>query len=720
MVIDYEVALAMYNALWEESYDEFAIQMGSTAIQVAFEEKFEDEEGAKWLNFLLNFNDKDLTEYSHYFSLRLGSWGHNGLSDGTSYYINGFIDKSVHHEVSLQKVLTEHRLQQSRIPIKSTVVFASRDGGNEERKSSALTSLLILGMETDNKMVEVGQWDVGAEAFVEGTEAFLTNMLLITLVKAHYRLNSSLEIPGLSELELESTRGDEEEVEREYLGINGLGSSFINHFYDFVRSRGFYFEKELLTRFVLSLKSKPFLILSGISGTGKTKIAQLFAEFISASTSLSTPADNLFNYILYPYNFTYQRMIVPVRLAEYLTLEGLEEGVEINLKFDVHSENALMKRETQGHLRLGFRKTFMTWLKSYFAPGDSLYISVEGSGESIRFFKEAPESVGIGASQLAFMSVRPDWLDHTGLLGYYNPVLQTYQSTEFLKLMLRAKQNRELPFFLILDEMNLSKVEYYFADFLSCVESRRISSSGELLQEKIPLHEEWQEEIIITDDDGTIYQVPNRIEIPDNLYIIGTVNVDETTYMFSPKVLDRAHVIECNEMDLNGYINMGFMNTQNGQSLTAGLEEISWFTANSIFHLDLYKKSYLLPENKQPLDQLFDAIEYLHNLLLQNGISFGYRVVDELFYFILNAYEEELLDATDALDIGVLQKVLPKLHGNRAQMEQVLIDLFAWTEPAEGSTLENPSLAGLYPRTMRKIQAMYKQLNRTGYCSFIQ
>ncbi|WP_248928644.1 McrB family protein [Paenibacillus hamazuiensis] len=720
MIIDYEVAQAIYNAIYEENYEHVTLQIGSTAIEVDFEEKFEDEEGNLWLNFLLTYHDTDQTEYSHYFSLRLGPWGHNGLSDGISYYMNGFIDNSVHHEVGLHKVLTEHRLRHTHIPVKSTVVFAARDGGNEQRKQHALSTLRALGMDTDNRMVEIGIWDVEAEGFVDGTDAFVTNMLIVTLVKAHYRLNSSLEIPGLTELESMEDADEEAEMGMGYGEASGSGQAFLDHFYDFVRSRGFYFDKEMLTRFVMSLKSKPFLILSGISGTGKTKIAQLFAEFISASTRRSAPADNLFTYILYPYNFTYQRMIVPVRLAEHLSLDGLDQGVEIQLKFADQSEYALMKRETQGHLRLGFRKTFMTWLRNNFVPGDSLFISVEGAGESIRFYKEAPETEGTAVSQVAFMSVRPDWLDHTGLLGFYNPVLQTYQSTEFLKLLLRAKQHPGLPFLLILDEMNLSKVEYYFADFLSCMESRRISASGELLQEKIPLHEEWQEEIIITDDDGTIYQVPNRMEIPDNLYIIGTVNVDETTYMFSPKVLDRAHVIECNEMDLDGYINMGRGSSSSRRTTTASPEEVAWFTADSRYHLGLYNKSYLLPENKQWLEELFDAAQQLHHLLLQNGISFGYRVVDELFYFIQNACSEELLDEADVLDIGVLQKVLPKLHGNRAQMEQVLIDLFAWTEPAEGSTLESSDLDGLYPRTMRKIQRMYRQLNRTGYCSFIQ
>ncbi|MCU6796822.1 hypothetical protein OB236_32325 [Paenibacillus sp. WQ 127069] len=718
MVIDYEVAQAMYNAILQETYNNFKLQLGSTSILVAFDEIIEDEEGTFWLNFILSF-DHDGEEYIHYFSLRLGPWSHNGLSNGISYYMNGFIGNSVHHEVSLQKVLTEHRLQQKLITIKSTVIFASRDNGNEERKKHALAVLRLLGMNTDERMVEAGVWDVESGGFIDGTEEFVKCMILITLVKAHYRINSSLEIPGILDMKIADY---DEELQIVKDDDNQLSSFFIHQFHEFVRSRGFFFDKELLIRFVLSLKSKPFLILSGISGTGKTKIAQLFVEFSSVGRHLSTPPNDLFTYILYPYNFTYQRMIVPVRLAEQLNLDGLDQGVEITLRFGENSESALIKRESQGHIRLGFRKAFMVWLSGNFSIGDSLFISVEGKGESIQFYKEMPGSQVNSVCQHAFMSVRPDWLDHTALLGFYNPILQMYHSTDLLKLMLRAHQNRDLPFFLILDEMNLSKVEYYFADFLSCIESRRVGRTGELQQEKIPLHEEWQEEIVITDEDGTIYQVPNRIEIPGNLYIIGTINVDETTYMFSPKVLDRAHVIECNEMDLDGYIRIDMRRAFNQNASTASLREIEWFTSDSRYHLDLYKKTFLNPEHRLLLDDLFDAVEGIHSLLLQNGISFGYRVVDELFYFILNAYSNNLLDGTDSLDIGVLQKVLPKLHGNRAQMEQVLADLFKWTEPAEGISLETDmhALTGIYPRTMRKMQTMHRQLSRTGYCSFIQ
>ena len=118
-----------------------------------------------------------------------------------------------------------------------------------------------------------------------------------------------------------------------------------------------------------------------------------------------------------------------------------------------------------------------------------------------------------------------------------------------LKFMLTAQSHPTKPFFLILDEMNLSKVEHYFSDFLSCLESR-ISIDGSVRQEKVILYAGT--EFIATNDDE-FDEITSSIEIPQNLYITGTINVDETTYMFSPKVLDRANVIEFNEVNLSEY-----------------------------------------------------------------------------------------------------------------------------------------------------------------------
>jgi energy-coupling factor transporter ATP-binding protein EcfA2 len=160
------------------------------------------------------------------------------------------------------------------------------------------------------------------------------------------------------------------------------------------------------------------------------------------------------------------------------------------------------------------------------------------------------------SSHKAFVAVGADWTDNRHVLGFANTLrpekhevevgeevvaikAPVYQATEILKLILKANDAKELPHFLILDEMNLSHVERYFSDFLAHLES-----PGE------PMRLHHLDKCLIHRDDldgvGERWELlPQKIFLPPNLFVIGTVNVDETTYMFSPKVLDRANVIEC-------------------------------------------------------------------------------------------------------------------------------------------------------------------------------
>src|SRR5690606_16709188 len=143
-----------------------------------------------------------------------------------------------------------------------------------------------------------------------------------------------------------------------------------------------------------------------------------------------------------------------------------------------------------------------------------------------------------------------NWTDSTELFGYYSVLEEKYVLTPLLKFLLTARDYPEKPFFLILDEMNLSKVEHYFSDFLSCLESRIMKENGRIEQEALKLHN--YSGYIETSD---IYYdlVPEKLDLPLNLYVTGTVNIDETTYAFSPKVLDRANVIEFNEVSVSRY-----------------------------------------------------------------------------------------------------------------------------------------------------------------------
>ncbi len=215
--------------------------------------------------------------------------------------------------------------------------------------------------------------------------------------------------------------------------------------------------------------------------------------------------------------------------------------------------------------------------------------------------------------------VRPDWRDPTGLLGYFNALHAepTFQKEAALELVMRAAQNPTLPYFLVLDEMNLARVERYFAPFLSAMET------GDHLR----LHAEA----------NPINGVPPTVPWPSNLRIGGTVNMDETTYPFSDKVLDRAFTFEFWDVDLRGFLAKKLGDNAEHNAIRAAL-------------LDLQ-------ETLTPIRR-----------------HFGYRTAKEVVDWI-GVCREQDPEATLAslIDEAIYSKVLPKLRGTEsAELQQTL------------------------------------------------
>jgi 5-methylcytosine-specific restriction enzyme B len=376
------------------------------------------------------------------------------------------------------------------------------------------------------------------------------------------------------------------------------------HIYDFFDSKGFMYPNEVLSTYFLSLKTKPFVILTGISGTGKTKIAQIFTDYMCNDED-----------------------------------EGAKE-----------------KRK-------------------------------------------------------AFIAVRPDWMDNKGLLGFYNILDQKYHSTPLLDLIIDADKNLEKPYFVILDEMNLAKVEYYFSDFLSIMESRTDDNPK---GEKIHLHAETE----ANTPDGR--SIPKEIHIPQNLFFTGTVNVDETTYMFSPKVLDRANVIEFNDVSLDGYSStegnqFSFENPDVRNNLMD--KDVPPFCSRA----DYSRFGDIIGDGANPILELL-------NLLKKYNLHFGYRVANEISRFIWLSKDliGENFNVNIAMDIQILQKILPKFHGTRGKLEKPLKDLLSFCRGGEASEGEmahdeaQNQKGSLYPRSARKLKRMLDNLKIQGYTSFIE
>ena len=326
-----------------------------------------------------------------------------------------------------------------------------------------------------------------------------------------------------------------------------------------------------------------------------------------------------------------------------------------------------------------------------------------GSGKTQLALAFAGALVEDREKQMKVVSVGADWTNREPLLGYPNALDKTeYVRPEngVLDLLIEANkpENSSKPFFLILDEMNMSYVERYFADFLSVMESH----------EAMPL---WNGNDTQKDD------TPKSVSLPENLFIIGTINVDETTYMFSPKVLDRANVIEFK------------ISEEEMTSFLSKIQNIDRNAANSKA-ADMGEDFVKLAKVKDfVLDK--DAADTLNNFfkeLKKVNAEFGYRSATEIFRFICQAKKNddtnEKLSNDDILDSAIVQKLLPKLHGSRKKLDPVLKKLwslcFTDKDNATNTITSDCVDKAIYKESADKIQRMYEAANANGFTSFAE
>ena len=314
-----------------------------------------------------------------------------------------------------------------------------------------------------------------------------------------------------------------------------------------------------------------------------------------------------------------------------------------------------------------------------------------GSGKTqlaLAFVKCLSENI---EEQVCTVSIGADWTNREPLLGYPNALNKDeYVKPEsgVLQLLMRANEDPSKPYFLILDEMNLSVVERYFADFLSAMESG----------EPIKL---WD------NDEGN---VPKEIELPKNVFIIGTINVDETTYMFSPKVLDRANVIEFKIApdEMKKYLN---------EKKDIHLEKAYSACADMAKDFVNKAKSQIQIDNN---DEKTVLLSFFSELKKVNA-EFGYRTVNEISRYLHFADGE--LDTDSAIDTAILQKLLPKLHGSRKKLVPVLTSLWnlclkdGFTKEIDAEFNKDDFK---YPESAEKIQRMYNAVVDNGFTSFAE
>ena len=310
-----------------------------------------------------------------------------------------------------------------------------------------------------------------------------------------------------------------------------INYSLIQELQSACKEAGLQYPEKLLQRFTASMLAKRFLILTGLSGSGKTKLAQAFTEWLGNSTTTTDP--------FYPgagiesSQKTYRVAKSDSLAVEFWNDESEENSTKVTLGREMIkewanciSENNFTKETSPRTIRDVINETsqFSPQLHSFETHLKAAAFAFIESQKN-EFSHECTEIIPVGS----------DWTSNENILGYPDGLnASAYNSTPILDLVLRAELKADLPHFLILDEMNLSHVERYFADMLSAIES----------DEAIPLYEGNYDDPNTWRSTSTKKKIPPKVKLPKNLFVIGTVNVDETTYMFSPKVLDRANVIE--------------------------------------------------------------------------------------------------------------------------------------------------------------------------------
>ena len=596
-------------------------------------------------------------------------------------------------------------------------------------------------------------------------------------------------------------------------------------FYKYLISNGYYFDKKLIEDYLLSLKVKPFTILTGNSGTGKTKLSQLFAKYISSEIinkdSESKEVEEKYVNVKGKLNYSSWKQqgwtlekghfenyfplkdcekLLPVLINDIPTEGQMMIGIqlfydsvdlknhmkslfdkndlkgrynkntpEINIKINCNGlkellddyneiDNFVMLEQNSNKSAyengnwmlnmkifeyLPFKKGFVQCkiiidgIKSsaklritprfrFTKTEDIINVLTENKGQKVELklkmdnkdiknFKpqwdcDKPEEnmkkieTNEGADdKYIIVPVGANWTDNTNIIGYYNVITNEYQSTPAYDFIQKAENDSGNPYFLILDEMNLSHVERYFADFLSAIESK----------EEIPLYGE-----------------DRTIKLPENIFIIGTVNVDETTYMFSPKVLDRANTIEFNTLDAIDYMN----NNINTDDFNGNIEYLqSPLIDSDISNLNIEELKDILfnisYEGNSLWDILANELTIFQKTLKSSGFDFGFRVINEILRFMIVSWKYENSPTEwdnwqRYFDAQIKQKILPKLHGSEKAIGEVLIKLFnnclnnrENNENPKNFKIENEILR--YPSSAIKLQNMAKVLSQQRYVSFI-
>lgn len=323
------------------------------------------------------------------------------------------------------------------------------------------------------------------------------------------------------------------------------------------------------------------------------------------------------------------------------------------------------------------------------------------------------------------IEVKPNWHDSTELLGYFSNLTQKYNITPFLHFVYKAKHNPTVPFFVCLDEMNLAPVEQYFAEYLSVLETRTVQGdkivSAELLSKK--QFEGYPEVKEYTDSELEVLRdlKENGLRLPDNLFVVGTVNMDDTTHQFSRKVIDRAFTIEMNGDELSE-----MFKEENEKSLeySANPLPIEALKPKYVRASDALKDEKIAPYRDAIIKNVPANLGAINAILKNTPFRVSYRVQNELVLYlstlILNAGEiadiKPLID--EATLVILLEKILPRIQGDEKLLNTDKGNVFKSLKELISADWKEEDKNGLYTEVCAKLDEMDNRLSNTYFANF--
>lgn len=483
----------------------------------------------------------------------------------------------------------------------------------------------------------------------------------------------------------------------------------------------------------LSLSTMPNGMLSAISlfklSLGSNKLRPYFKQF-NANGAFT----QIIRKVLLP-NSSYKISLYKNSRNEYAAFWLL--GFNSLSDFEIDSTDLHFKKTDDITLYQSYQRIFRTYITAIKSKPFLLLAGISGTGKS-RIVRELARACWEEGSEeykaqkpknFEMIQVKPNWHDSSELIGYVSRIDgEKFVVGPFLKFIAKAIQNPDVPYFLCLDEMNLAPVEQYFAEYLSVIESRKWDN-GEIVTDPIIDYEPTDayksliDQLFYDDETRKKYLTKEngeRLRIPQNLIVVGTVNMDETTFSFSRKVLDRAMTIEMNEVDLEGGLDKKYE--------SIGKLGAAELIGNAVEGVDVYA------DNKGVCDRVINYLKAINGELEGTPFKVAYRTRNEFLLYVVNNLPynkdengediaQEVVMAR-ALDEITSMKILSRIEGDTEKIGDLLDRLKEVIKKQLNEISSGKEYSGTkdkegteYAVSLAKLKEMKNRL-KSGYTSF--